>query len=260
MSRSMATLVRRALSSHAWTQNQLRAFNIQVVEQSLPENFLKKQLPPVPPGTLRHFSETMDRELAPDDETYQLLSYLDYEQKIEALKVRSTVDNFMLTLLETMGYVSSRYSIVFGLPLPLITCGKNFSAEMDIGIRGEIGYLLLVQKAIGRKNPEPRLIAEAIAAYQENKIIRETELHLPTLNEITFPGITHVGTVPTFYKIKVTAELNDAVVDGTFRATPTVVYRHTPQLPHSNREGMNSLDNRAKILQYYQAFKPFIQS
>ncbi|KAF8548862.1 hypothetical protein OG21DRAFT_1500752 [Imleria badia] len=258
----MANLVRRALSSHAWTQKQLRAFNIQVVEQSLPDFFLQKQLPPVPPGTLRHFSETMDRKLVPDNDTYQLLSHLYYNQNHpEVLKGHRTVDNFMLGLLRTMGYASGCRFIVFGQPLPLITCGQKFLARMDIGICDENGrYLFLVQTAKGHKNPEPRLIAEAIAAYQQHNIIRETELHLPILNEITFPGITHVGTVPTFYKIKVTAKLNDAVVGGTFPTTPAVVYRHTPQLPHGNREGMNSLDDRAKILQYYQAFKLFIQS
>ncbi|KAF8548858.1 hypothetical protein OG21DRAFT_1489016 [Imleria badia] len=77
--------------------------------------------------------------------------------------------------------------------------------EFDIGIRDKDNrYLLLIKKAIGRKNPEPRLIAEAIAAYQNNNVIRETKLHLPILDEITFPGITYVGTAPTFYKIKVT--------------------------------------------------------
>ncbi|KAF8557663.1 hypothetical protein OG21DRAFT_1505159 [Imleria badia] len=200
----------------------------------------------------------MDRKLAPDSDTNKLWFYLDYEQLPEVRKGGS-VDNFMLKLLETMGYASGRF-IVFGRPLHLITCGKKFLARMDTGICDKNGrYLLLVQKARRGKNPEPRLIAETIAAYQRNDFVRETKLHLPILNEITFPGITHVGAVPTFYKIKVTAELNDAAVKGTFPSSQAVVYRHTPQLPNGNRKGMNTLDNRAKILQYYQAFKPFIQ-
>ena len=37
-------------------------------------------------------------------------------------------------------------------------------------------------------------------------------LHLSICNEITFPGITLIGTSPTFYKIKITTELSDAVM------------------------------------------------
>lgn len=108
------------------------------------------------------------------------------------------------------------------------------------------------------EDPEPQLIAQAIAAYQRNNFVRNRVLHIPTLNEITLLGITLVGTSPTFYKIKITAELNDAVMGGTFPANGVVVYRHTPRLPHRNSEGMKPLENRTTILQYYQAFKAFI--
>ncbi|KAH9962220.1 hypothetical protein BC827DRAFT_1199768 [Russula dissimulans] len=75
----MANLIRSAKSGNDWTQNELRAYNIQVVEQSLVEFFNQNQLPPVPP-TVRHFCETTDRALAPDDDTYKLLHYLDLAQ------------------------------------------------------------------------------------------------------------------------------------------------------------------------------------
>ena len=68
----MANLIRSAKSGNDWTQNELRAYNIQVVEQSLVEFFNQNQLPSVP-SALCYFCETMDRAPAPDDETYKLL-------------------------------------------------------------------------------------------------------------------------------------------------------------------------------------------
>ena len=61
------------------------------------------------------------------------------------------------------------------------------------------------------------------------------------------PGMTLVGSSPTFYKIPVTKELAQAVAQGQFPATPTVVYVHLPAMPRPARrlsEGMKPLDNR----------------
>jgi hypothetical protein len=51
-------------------------------------------------------------------------------------------------------------------------------------------------------DPEPQLIAEAIAAYQVNN---ETNAALgqPTLNIMSIPGITMIGTWPMFYLVQV---------------------------------------------------------
>jgi hypothetical protein len=163
--------------------------------------------------------------------------------------------------LETLGYASGRRVIVTCQALPLIICGTQCSAQTDVCICDENDYLLLVQEDKRQENtedPEPQLIAEAIAAYQRNNFVRDRVLHILTLSEITFPGITLVGTSPTFYKINITADLNDSVMGGTFPANATVVYRHTPRLPRRNSEGMRPLENRTTILQYYQAFKAFV--
>jgi hypothetical protein len=249
----MANLIRSPKSGNDWTQNELRAYNIQVIEQSLVEFFNQNQLPSVPP-TVRHFCETTDRALAPDDDTYKLLHYLDLAQNPKVGQ-EAAVDNFAARLLETLGYASGRRVIVTRQALPLIICGTQCSAQTDVCICDENDYLLLVENS---EDPEPQLIAEAIAAYQRNNFIRDRVLHIPIRNEITFPGITLVGTSPTFYKIKITTELNDAVMGGTFPVNTVVVYRHTPRLPRRNSEGMRPLENRTTILQYYQAFKAFV--
>jgi hypothetical protein len=66
--------------------------------------------------------------------------------------------------------------------------------------------------------------------------------------------IARTRTTPTFYKIRVTTQLVNAVRRGTYPTSPsepTVVNIHIPQVPHMNRrwsEGMKLLDNRLHIL------------
>ena len=58
-------------------------------------------------------------------------------------------------------------------------------------------------------------------------------------------GIMLTGTSPTFFKIPVTLELNEAVQRGNYPANPTVVAMHLPEIPRpANRltEGMKPLD------------------
>ena len=64
--------------------------------------------------------------------------------------------------------------------------------------------------------------------------------HIPTVDEITFPGITLVGTCPTVYKIKVAAELSNAVMGGTFPANSVVIYLQMPRLSRGNCEVVQS--------------------
>ncbi|KIL55952.1 hypothetical protein M378DRAFT_550520 [Amanita muscaria Koide BX008] len=59
---------------------------------------------------------------------------------------------------------------------------------------------------LSKDDPEPLLIAEAIAAvYENNRTLRAAGL--PPLKCKTFAGITMVGTASTFYKIPVTEGL-----------------------------------------------------
>jgi hypothetical protein len=254
----MANLIRSAKSGNDWTQNELRAYNIQVVELSTLEFFDTGYSFRVP-STMRNFCETKDRALARDDDTYKLLHYFDLAHN-PMVGQEAAVDSFAARLLERMGYASGRRAIVTRQALPLIICGTQCSARMGVCVCDENDYVLLVQEDKGLDNPEdpePQLIAEAIAAYQRNNFIRDRVLHIPIHDESTFPGITLVGTSPTFYKIKVTAELSDAVMGGTF-PNKTIVYRFTPRLLHPSGDGMKPLENRTDIIQYYQAFKAFV--
>jgi hypothetical protein len=164
------------------------------------------RLPPVPP-VIRHFCETMDGSLAHDDDTYKLLRLLQLAQ-VGQEGQEAAVDSFVVRLLETLGYASGHsHSQSSGSSLDHL---RNITLSSD-------GLLVHEQKRFENpKDPQPQLIAEAIAAYQQNNLIRDRGLNLSPLDEITFPGITLVGTSPTFYKIKITTKLNVAVMGGYF--------------------------------------------
>ena len=103
------------------------------------------------------------------------------------------------------------------------------------------------------QDPEPQLVAEAIAGFQSNNAKRVNDLLLDPLPSMVFPGMTMSGTFPRFYKIKVTADLDHCVRHGLYPTTRTIVHRHTPRVP-TRRSGMKSLDNRAIIPRCYEAF------
>lgn len=105
------------------------------------------------------------------------------------------------------------------------------------------------------EDPKLQLIAEAIAAYyQRNNFTRDRVLRIPALDEIIFSGITLVGAFPIFYKIKVTAELSDAIMGGIF-PTKAVVYRRASTSPRWRNETIGGPVYNSPV---YQAFKTFV--
>lgn len=282
-SSAMTDIIRTGLakSSNGWIRHDLESFNIQVAEQSFAEFFNLNKLPPVPPA-FRHFCKTTDRRLAPDDNTYKLLHHLDLAEN-PLTDMEAVVDDFIARLLEMLGYASGHRVILTHQALPFSICGTRCKAQMDVSICDENDYYLLLVREDNSswlqdrqdldpdleppfiEDPEPPLIANAIAAYQQNNFIRERAPNVPTLSEMTFLGITLVENFPTFYKIKVTAELEYAVAAGFFPTTATIVYRHTPplQLKHLSffglhNRGMAPLKNRTAAIRYYEAFKAFV--
>ncbi|KAM6489739.1 hypothetical protein JOM56_014762 [Amanita muscaria] len=84
--------------------------------------------------------------------------------------------------------------------------------------------LLVVEVDKNLSNPEPQVIAKAIATFQHNNRKR-VGLGLPTFDIMTIPCITMVGTRPFFYKVPVTMQLSDCVANGQYPSQPTVVSR-----------------------------------
>jgi hypothetical protein len=109
-------------------------------------------------------------------------------------------------------------------------------------------------------DPEPQLIADAIAAFDENNRRRE-QIGLPPISSKVFPAITFTGTAPTFYKIPVTEDLLLGIITAQYPAQETVVRKLIPPVLNISRlleEGMEPLANRRVVLQCFEAFKQFI--
>ncbi|KAJ6508025.1 hypothetical protein C8R47DRAFT_1100338 [Mycena vitilis] len=254
----MANLIRSAKSGNEWTVNELAAYNIHVHEQSLKDFFDVEAVEDLPDvqASLATFSTTEDRINAPDDDTYRLLHFLDLAHSPKVGQ-EAAVDLFAEKLLDKLGYAEGRRIIMIRQALPLFICGSICSAQTDVCVLDSNDILLLVQED-NNADPEPQVIAEAIAAFQRNNSTRELELHLPMLDHMVIPAIAMYGTVPIFYKISVSAALNDAVKTGVFPLAATIVYRHIPRLPRRHSDGMKNLANRSVVLRYLGAFRQFV--
>jgi len=132
--------------------------------------------------------------------------------------------------------------------------------QVDFCIMDDLITILLVVKVDRRlrgSDPEPRLISDTIAAFHNDNIIRANRLGTNPLTSKVMPGIVMNGSVPTFYKIPVTAELVRAVESGEHPEQETVVHAYRPEVPRPE-EGTKPLDNRFVILSFYEAFRKFI--
>jgi len=173
----MANLIRSAKSGNDWTTNDLLAYNIRVSSQT-PDKFYGQPLPTVAslssldPNLL---SGTLGTQ-GLSDETYRLLRYLDLASRANSGQ-ESAVNDFAREILHAIGYekrgllLRSRYAI----PL-LINGDPNRSAQTDMCLVQGSSTILLWSKRIkctvSLRDPEPQVIAEAIATFQCNNRIR----------------------------------------------------------------------------------------
>jgi hypothetical protein len=254
----MANIVRLAKSGNEWTTNELEAYNIVIHEQEQ-HTFFGGALPEYtgPVGFIEH----EDRVQGLDGPSLSLIKRLDLAMKILEGE-ESAVDDFAVELLRATGYETNDTVVRSRKSLRLLMCGENVFAKTDVCLMDASSeILLLVQEDkthINPADPEPQLIAEAIAAFQHNNSTRVQELLVEPQEIQMILGITMIGTFPRFYKIQVTADLDRCVRFGHYPATQTVVYRHTPRVPRRRSDGMRPLDNRKLVLRCYEAFKKFV--
>jgi len=178
----------------------------------------------------------------------------------------SAVDDFVVELFKALHYVGRDVGRIVRMrkDLPFWVCGEERHVQTDVCVMDSTAILLLVQedkRHMDCTDPEPQLVAEAIAAFYNNNQTRVQTLdQAPVANKV-IPGITMKGTMPTFYKIPVTTDLVRSVQYGEYPAQETVVYSHYPAVPRPARrysEGMKPLDNRRVILACYEAFKQYL--
>ena len=257
----MADLVRLAKSGDSWNINELEAFNISIVEQEQ-ETFFEGPLPAYtgPAALMQH--ENCVEEL--DASSLALMKRLDIVMTVTEDEKEPAVNDFAAELLRVMGYEARSTIVRRRKRIRLLMCGEQVYAETDVCVMDiNFGLILLVLAQEDKsshtgikppQDPEPQLVAEAIAGFQSNNAKRVNDLLLDPLPSMVFPGMTMSGTFPRFYKIKVTADLDHCVRHGLYPTTRTIVHRHTPRVP-TRRSGMKSLDNRAIILRCYEAFR-----
>ncbi|KAF8500087.1 hypothetical protein BU17DRAFT_102564 [Hysterangium stoloniferum] len=254
----MANIIRLAKSGSEWGMSDLLAYNISIVERDQ-NTFFNGPLPIYtgPAG----FIQYEDRVQGIDAPSLKLLKRLDLAMRVMEGE-ESAVDDFAVHLLEAMGYETEQTVIRSRKSIRLNMCGEQVYAKTDVCVINlDSELLLLVQEDkshINQADPEPQLVAEAIAAFQANNFNRVNNLLIDPLPKQVFPGITMVGTYPRFYKIEVTNDLDMCIRGGTYPATRTIVERHTPRVPRRRSDGMRPLDNRMLILRCYEAFKQFV--
>ncbi|KAJ8496415.1 hypothetical protein ONZ45_g12479 [Pleurotus djamor] len=271
----MASIIRSAKSGSSWTDNELIAFNITVVDTDIQTFFGIDQLPP--PGVSDVILQT---EGMPDDEDLEKVEWSFFALLEDAMSLtpgqESSVDDFARFLLELLGYDSGKRVIHSRRELNFTMCGQRVDAKTDICVMRRIGlgaqYVLLVQEDKVRCHLDlnaaplttnlvnlvaPPIFAAACAAFAENNAVR-SRARVPLLDKMTFPGITLVGSTPTFYKITVTKGLIIALATGQYPEKSTNVEKFLPPVDNPlafYHSGMKHLNDRAVVFQCFQAFK-----
>ncbi|TFK71456.1 hypothetical protein BDN72DRAFT_764883 [Pluteus cervinus] len=257
----MAEIQRIPKSAQRWVANDLLAFNIHIVTEdtatffgtgaNLPEStadpvFLEHVEPP--PGPLLRDTDMVYGSLG---------ALLDEEDPSEG-----SIADFTGDLLSMLQYGVPGRLLRRLRRIPFQMCGKTVRAEPKISfIARDHGADLIVHTvkvcSSSTIDPEPRLIAEAIAAFSNWQDIREAAGQ-DLLHRKEMAGIIMRGTAPTFYKIPITQDLLQSVGDATYPVQPTIVHKlRTPvqDVDKYFREGLRTLDNRRVIMQCFEAFK-----
>jgi hypothetical protein len=260
----MANIIRSAKPGSEWTRNELRAYNIAVVPESLATFFGNPVLQPstISPPILAH--QEYPAAGLPDDDDRLFFDLME-EAMAPHPGEESAVDDFAVHLLRLLGYHRPNRYIRTRKDIPLFMCSSDTHAKTDVCVTDRTsGILLLVQEdkryMEESKDAEPQLIAEAIAAFQfRNR--RRAAGGQPPVNAAVIPGITMVGTAPTFYKVDITAALINAVEVGEYPTQVTTVHKLIPPVPfpyNLERDGMRPLNNRGIILSCFEAFLQFL--
>ncbi|KAF8875222.1 hypothetical protein BD779DRAFT_216202 [Infundibulicybe gibba] len=264
----MATLTRTAKPGNLWTPHDLRAFNIRIIKQDVSSFFNLQELPTlqnIPFAIWNNVAAPTGAQLSKKEQLF--FSYLDSAMN-KIPEEESFVSDFAVFLLGMFDYDVDHLVAHRRREMPFYMCGTRVKANADAiiikrhGVRFQ--YVLLVQEAkegyLSGHEPEPGLIAEAIAAFYHNNRIRKFR-RMPPLESQTFPAMTIAGTTIIFYKITITQELLVAVEGGTYPENSTIVHEFLPPIPLEMcyfLKGMVPLENRRILLQCFEAFKQFV--
>jgi hypothetical protein len=149
------------------------------------------------------FSST-DTTIAVDfsKKTYRFLAYLDLASRANAGQ-ECAIDDLAKSVLEVTGFDQIGTILRTRYDIPFTICGDSHqAARSDVCLVHLNSMILLVvqedKTAFSSSDPEPQIVAEAIATFQHNNRKR-ADLDLPQLDTMTIPCITMVGTRPFFF-------------------------------------------------------------
>ncbi|KAI0306081.1 hypothetical protein B0F90DRAFT_1695882 [Multifurca ochricompacta] len=248
----MANIVRSAKSGSDWTRTELDSYHITIHQVDHLLFFGLQELPQ--PVIDQELLNILDADTMQQDRNAELIGLLDLAMIPD--KGETAVDDFAVELFKVLGYVRRLRLARTRVDLPLLICGEERHAKTDVCIvdRSQNDILLLVQKDKRLQQLEPvnaraQLVAEAVAAFNENNAQRES-MGLPPLVSKVMAGI-----------IPVTQTLSDHIAHGTYPPAETQVTYCYPSVPRPARrrsEGMKPLDNRREMLKCYEAFKAIV--
>ncbi|KAF8808453.1 hypothetical protein BYT27DRAFT_7137408 [Phlegmacium glaucopus] len=256
----MANLLRYAKSGEDWSDNELLAFNIQVVDANIAAFFDAPELPPpTVSATILNNMDKPDGPLVKGDRLF--FQYMELVEK--PCSPESCVNDFAAFILRTLNYDNEDRVICRNTEISFLMAGQRVDAKTDVCVMDELELLFVQEVKVNcgiSDDPEPQVIAEAIAAFYQNNLQRK-QTGLQPLQSKYIPAITMIGTAPIFYRIPVTTALLQALATASYPQEETTVLKFIPPVPNQHRyriDGMRPLDNRHIILQCFEAFKAFM--
>ncbi|KAG2360429.1 hypothetical protein BDR07DRAFT_1360065 [Suillus spraguei] len=253
---------RRAKPASHWTLRDLASYKITIVDQDSQLFFGRPSNHKNSWQRQHHwptnFMATRDRVGARDEESAQLLHFLDLAHIPGTYE--TATDTFAIKLLEKLKYNNNKKIVIGQHRLNLAICHTNHLTIPNICIMDDDGIICLVQQNKSVRNdadPVAQVVAQAIAVFQENN----KTLHYAgrqELNAMMIPAITMQGSVPRFYKIHMTKKLADAVQEGTCPDTSTTVFRHEVTVDDVE-VGMRDIEQREEIVTCLLHFKNFVK-
>ena len=164
--------MRTAKSGSDWGTHELHSYNIIIQFQDAAAFFGANPLPQ--PAIAEEIFTSLNADDMTNDSNYKFVRYMDLAMDLVPAE-ESAVDDFAVYLLTMLGYVPRTRMARTRADIPLTICGQQCHAKTDVCVVDANDILLLVQedkRHKERKNPEPLLIAEAIAAFQTNNTRR----------------------------------------------------------------------------------------
>ncbi|THU95128.1 hypothetical protein K435DRAFT_966579 [Dendrothele bispora CBS 962.96] len=252
-------IITSAKSGSYWTDNELEAFKIEVEIVDVAHFFCVTDLPEIDLPELRELLVETPLVDQQSDDQFHFFRYLKDAHTGE----ESMVDDFAAFILRLLSFDKPRRVIHTRKELSFVMFGDAVDAKTDVCVVSDLDLLLLVQedkRVDNFVNGVPQLVAEAIAAFSRNNLMRDNA-GTARLKKKVFPGILMAGTAPTFFLIPVTEELVSCIAKGIQPAHTTTVKRCIPPVPNVvdyRKDGMVPLENRKIVLQCFEALKAFV--